>query len=121
MNCPFCNSANIARKDGKLFCEDCGFEVDALIAPVSPGDSAALPAGLVKCPICSHPVSTQAASCPACGEPLQPPRKAAADFERSMRLVIRKWILWAIVICIITRIIYYVFIGPAIDSYMDSR
>jgi hypothetical protein len=125
MNCPFCNSPDIKRENGKMFCQGCGYEVDALLDPAGTADPVAMPAGMVKCPVCSHRVSAQAASCPSCGQPLKPAPAAPPDIEYAMAGVILKWIFRGILAIIIFCIIYYLFIGPAlaslVDSYMHSR
>jgi transcription elongation factor Elf1 len=70
MNCPQCNSANVAPANGKLLCNDCGNSFEARAAAAEPAPSSAGP-HLIKCPACAREVSSQAMRCPTCGQPLR--------------------------------------------------
>ena len=71
MNCPKCGSPDVTVSGDTILCQQCQS------SPASPEDMPKPPADpyaprLVRCPACSHQVSSQAASCPSCGQPLAP-------------------------------------------------
>lgn len=93
LKCPFCNAASVVRKDDKLFCQACGFEVDSTELPNAP----IRPAIMIKCPVCSQRLSAKAESCPACGHPL---REIPSPYSASATVVI-----YAIKVCVVAWII----------------
>jgi len=93
---------------GKLmWCQDCHYacnaSADAQTGPAGPsagpsstGPLPSLPAGMMNCPICSHLISMEAASCPACGHPLDTEIKRAKELKaRDAAAII--WLIIAII------------------------
>jgi len=118
MNCPHCNSPDVKLVHGKKQCQSCHREIEESNPET---ESAPLRAGMIRCPICSHPVSAQAASCPSCGQPLRSTEAADAEVQAAeLRNMIRR-VGPNIVLAIILFIVYFLFVQPAIDSYLHTR
>jgi len=108
MNCPKCNSANVAPANGKLLCQNCGNSFEAAQAP-EPAYSSSTP-HLIKCPACSREASSQAMRCPTCGQPL------ASAVIATAAITIVKRIVFGIVIGIVVIFIIHGFVKMALEQ-----
>jgi hypothetical protein len=118
MKCPYCNSVDVVEVAGKMWCQDCERSFDPSTGCTAPaGGPAPAPAAsaplLIKCPACAREVSSQAMSCPWCGQPLRSAAISAAVIKKL------KTILVWFVIFIIAGVIVKWLAAIVLDTYVN--
>ena len=126
MNCPKCNSVKVVQANGGTWCQDCSHAFAAAeAAPAAPKpapESNATVPQLAKCPVCAHQVSSQAVSCPSCGQPLRAalsPGPAGADGVNMAAKVV-KGLLWTAIIYFVLYLLIKTVGFAAMDAYVHS-
>jgi hypothetical protein len=126
MNCPKCNSTNVVVAGQMTWCQEClhAFQPSEAVsaAPASAPKISAPAPPLAKCPVCSHQVSSQAVSCPSCGQPLRAapsPSPAGTDGVSTVAKVVKS-LLWTAIIYFVLYLLIKTVGFAAMDAYVHS-
>ena len=86
----------------------------------APPEPLGLPVGMMKCPVCSHLVSRDAFSCPACGHPLREvPKPTPEDTYAAMQEFTVRRFQRRLPVIIIVILAWFFVIRPLLDGAVD--